>query len=355
MKNYIICGIQQIGIGVTSLAEAWEWYRKHFGMDIRMFEEAAYAEYMLPYTGNQPQKRHAVLAINMQGGGGFEVWQYMERIPVAPSFTPGIGDLGINICKMKSFDLVATHSGMQNSGLNITPLVKDPLGELTFYVTDPYNNVFQYVSVSKKFYDDKKDNGGAHGVVIGTSDIDKALSVYADILGFDEIIYDVTGTFEDLEQLHGGLKNFRRMLLVHREEREGPFSRLFGRGTIELVQALNYKPKKIYEGRFWGDPGFIQICFDIQGFTGLEEYCRSKGHPFTVNSMQKLHKSFDMGEAAGHFAYIEDPDGTLIELVETHKIPVVKKIGWYINLTKWKKGKRLPDWMLKTMRFNRVK
>jgi catechol 2,3-dioxygenase-like lactoylglutathione lyase family enzyme len=355
MKNYLICGIQQIGIGVTNLAEAWEWYREHFGMDIRMFEDASYAKYMLPYTGNQPQKRHAVLAINMQGGGGFEVWQYMERIPVAPSFIPELGDLGINICKMKSFDLVATHSTMQRNGLNSTPLVKDPMGEFTFYVTDPYNNIFQFVSDSKKFYDEKMNSGGVHGVVIGTSNIDKALSVYADILGFDEIIYDVTGTFDDLKYVHGGLKNFRRMLLGHKEEREGPFSRLFGRGNIELVQALNYKPKKIYDGRFWGDPGFIQICFDIQGFTGLEDFCQSKGHPFKVNSMKKLNHSFDMGEAAGHFAYIEDPDGTLIELVETTKIPVVKKLGWYLDLTKRKKGKRLPEWMLKTLRFNRVK
>jgi catechol 2,3-dioxygenase-like lactoylglutathione lyase family enzyme len=355
MKNFLICGIQQIGIGVVNLAEAWEWYRKYFGMDIRIFEEAAYAEYMLPYTGYQPQKRHAVLAINMQGGGGFEVWQYMERTPVAPSFTPEIGDLGINICKMKSFDLVANHSSVQQNGLNITPLVKDPMGELTFYVTDPYNNIFQFVSCTKKFYNEKKNNGGVHGVVVGTSDIDKAHSFYADILGFNEIIYDVTGIFDDLKNVHGGLKNFRRMLLGHKDEREGPFSSLFGRSTIELVQALNYIPKKIYDGRFWGDPGFIQICFDIQGFTELEDYCNLKGSPFIVNSMQKLHQSFDMGEAAGHFGYIEDPDGTLIELVETHKIPIVKKLGWYLDLTNRKKGKRLPRWMLKTLRFNRVK
>jgi hypothetical protein len=29
----------------------------------------------------QAQKRHAVLAINLQGGSGFEVWQYKGRDP----------------------------------------------------------------------------------------------------------------------------------------------------------------------------------------------------------------------------------------------------------------------------------
>ena len=82
MKGYIICGIQQIGVGVSSLEEAWKWYIDRFGMDCRIFEEEAEAKLMLPYTGNQPRSRHAVLALNLQGGGGFEVWQYKGREPV---------------------------------------------------------------------------------------------------------------------------------------------------------------------------------------------------------------------------------------------------------------------------------
>ena len=37
----IICGIQQMGIGVPNVDVIWEWYRKFFGMDIKVFEEAA--------------------------------------------------------------------------------------------------------------------------------------------------------------------------------------------------------------------------------------------------------------------------------------------------------------------------
>ncbi len=62
-----------------------------------------------------------------------------------------------------------------------------------------------------------------------------------------------------------------------------------------------------------------------------------------------------MGEAAGHFAYIEDPDGTLIEFVETHKVPIIKKLGWYLDLKKRNPNKALPGWMIKSLRFSRVK
>ena len=70
MKEKIISGIQQIGIGVGNLREAWKWYREHFGMDIRVFEENAVADLMLPYTGGQPQSRHAALGIYPGMGAG---------------------------------------------------------------------------------------------------------------------------------------------------------------------------------------------------------------------------------------------------------------------------------------------
>ena len=83
----------------------------------------------------------------------------------------------------------------------------------------------------------------------------------------------------------------------------------------------------------------------------MKTLCESKGYPFTVDS----GNHFDMGEAAGHFSYIEDPDGALIEFVETHKVPILKKFGWYLNLKKRDPNEALPNWMVKAMGLNRVK
>jgi hypothetical protein len=82
-----------------------------------------------------------------------------------------------------------------------------------------------------------------------------------------------------------------------------------------------------------------------------EANCQSLGYPLTVNSAG----AFDMGEAAGQFTYNEDPDGTLIEYVETFKIPMIKAIGWYLDLRKRDATKPLPNWMLKTLKFSREK
>ncbi len=56
---------------------------------------------MLPYTGGKPQSRHAILALNLQGGSGFEVWQYKGREPVPIAEEIRIGDVGILVCKVK--------------------------------------------------------------------------------------------------------------------------------------------------------------------------------------------------------------------------------------------------------------
>jgi hypothetical protein len=105
--------------------------------------------------------------------------------------------------------------------------------------------------------------------------------------------------------------------------------------------------------------GFIHLCYDINGMKTLKDECDKFGCPFTVDSNPDAYEngsgSFDMGEASGHFTYTEDPDGALIEFVETHKMPVLKKIGWYLNLKKRNPEKPLPDWMLKTLSLNRKK
>lgn len=356
MKDYVISGIQQMGIGVLNLKEAWDWYINHFGMDCRVFEEEAEAKLMLPYTGGEPRSRHAVLALNLQSGGGFEIWQYKGREPVTILEPIRIGDLGILACKMKTKDIQKTLSSFRANGLSVPDIIsEDPSGKMTFFIKDLYGNMFQLVEATDWFRNENKLTGGSYGAVIGVSDIEKSRVVYSDILGYDDVVYDKTGVFHDLAGLPGGDQKCRRVLLKRSKSFAGPFSKLLGNSVIELINTG--KPgKKTYENRFWGDPGFIHLCYDMRGMDELKSFCETRGFPFTVDS-KKSHEgnSFDMGEAAGHFAYIEDPDGILIEFVETHKIALLKKLGLYLDLRKRDPQKALPDWMLNTLKFSRVK
>ncbi len=357
MERYVISGIQQMGIGVSNVTEAWKWYIDHFGMDCRVFEDEAVAKLMLPYTGGQPRSRHAVLALNLQSGGGFEIWQYKGRDPLKIKEEIMIGDLGIIACKMKVRNIQKTLQDYKKNGVQLlSETAPDPSGKMTFFMKDPYGNIFQMVEATDWFSNENKNTGGSYGAIIGVSDIAKARIVYSDILGYDEVIYDSAGVFGDLSNLPGGSRECRRVLLGRSKPFAGPFSKVLGNSVIELISTMGIKGKKIYENRFWGDPGFIHLCYDMRGMDELKKFCEKKGFPFTVDS-KKSHEgsAFDMGEAAGHFSYIEDPDGTLIEFVETHKVPVLKKFGLYLDLRKRDPEKSLPDWMVKTLKFSRVK
>ncbi|WP_430972759.1 VOC family protein [Sunxiuqinia rutila] len=346
-----ICGIQQVGIGVKDAGAAWKWYRRAFGMDINVFEDTATAKLMLHYTNGKQCDRYAALAMNMEGGGGFEIWQHTSMEPKAPVFDVQLGDCGIFICKMKCRDIQKAYARHQEEGFDLVgSLSYDPQGNKHYYLRDPYNNLFEVVEDQHCFMKQKSVTGGVAGVVIGVSDIDEARKVYSDILQYDQLVYDKTGQFEDLASLPGGAEKYRRVLLKH-QPRTGPFSRLLGPTQIELIQPLERTPRKIFQDRIWGELGYIHLCFDIMGMDLLQKECEQKGFPFTVNSAN----SFDMGTAAGHFSYISDPDGTPIEFVETHKLPVIEKLGLFINLKGRDPKKSLPDWMLKTLRFNRVK
>jgi catechol 2,3-dioxygenase-like lactoylglutathione lyase family enzyme len=350
--SYHISGIQQIGLGVQDADKAWAWYRKSFGMNVPIFRDHARASLMARYTGDQAHDRYAILAMNLAGGAGLEIWQYTSRTP-KDSGNILLGDTGVTAVKIKAHSVADAYKSLLAQGATmLNEPGKGPDGRLHFYLLDPYANLIEVIESTSWFQKGTKKNmGGVAGCVIGVTNIDKALVLYRDILGFKEIVFDQTQKFEDLAKVPGGENSFRRILLRSAAARKGAFGRLLGQHEIELVQVEGRHPKKIFQDRWWGDKGYIHVCFDVSNMDALAEKCKQTGFEFTVDS----RNSFDMGKAAGHFAYCEDPDGTLVELVETHKIPIVEKAGLYLNLRKRDPAKPLPNWILKLLALNSVK
>jgi catechol 2,3-dioxygenase-like lactoylglutathione lyase family enzyme len=349
--EYTISGIQQLGVGVTDVEAAWKWYRSAFGLNVPVFQDEAEAPLMTRYTANAVHKRNAVLALNLSGGAGFEIWQFTSRTPQPPEAVPGLGDTGVFAGVLKSKDVHAAHEELKRAGARIvSPPTPGPDGEDRLYVYDPHGNLF-CVMQAADWFGKPAAVAGVAGAVIGSSDIERALPLYQGILGYDAVIYDVTGSHPDVAGLPNGQEPVRRVLLTHSRPRRGPFSQLMGTSTIELVQLQSGTGRRIFRDRCWGDLGFIHLCFDVQGMDALAAACATIGHAFTVDSAN----TFDMGSAGGRFSYVEDPDGTLIEFVETHKVPIMKSLGIGLDLTKRDPRKPLPRWMIKLLGLGRVK
>ena len=144
MKEKVICGMQQVGVGVADVIESWKWYYDIFGFDIKIFDDDGVAERMLPYTGGKPQPRRAILTYNLQGGGGLEIWQPKGRNLNYPKEDITLGDFGIFACKIKCRNVDEIYEILKKK--NVTVLSSpsfSPSNIKHFFVKDPYNNVFQ--------------------------------------------------------------------------------------------------------------------------------------------------------------------------------------------------------------------
>jgi catechol 2,3-dioxygenase-like lactoylglutathione lyase family enzyme len=350
--DWIVSGIQQIGVGVRDAEAAFTWYRRHFGLNVPVFKDAARANLMTRYTSGKAEDRYAILAVNMAGGGGLEIWQYTSKVSVKPTFQAVLGDTGIFAAKIKTADIQKAFEKFSKEGISISAKpIAGPDGKKTFLVKDPDGNLFQIVEGADWFNPNGSLTGGICGCVIGVSDMDKSIDLYKKVLGASTVRYDVTTDAPEFAAVNASGGKVRRVLISSGAERNGAFGRLLGEAFVELVQVVGHKPRKIFEGRNWGDMGFIHVCFDIRDMKKLEAGVTAAGYPFTIDSAE----SFDMGKAAGHFTYVEDRDGTLVEFVETHKVPVLAKLGIYLNLKNRDPKKPLPDWMVKLMGLNRVK
>ena len=195
----IISGIQQVGVGNPDVHKTFKWYRQQLGMDVPIFDEAAEAALMLPYTGGEVQSRHAILAINMQGGGGLEIWQYVDRKPHFPEFDVQLGDLGIFAAKFGSTDINAAFRQLQLNGQELCDKeTLDPAKRNTFFLKDLHGNVIQILPNRHQFKKTKAITSGVFGAMIGVSNIEASRKVYSDILGYTKVVYDKEGIFEGL-------------------------------------------------------------------------------------------------------------------------------------------------------------
>ncbi len=348
----MVTGIQQVGIGVSDITSSWRWYRTWFGFDVPVFDDEAEAKLMTRYTGGEVHLRRAVLAMNMQGGGGFEIWQYKSRKPEPASFPLLPGDFGINVVKLKSTNIKHSYAMMKNEvSIALSEPSLTPDGTPTFYIKDENGNIFQFVESESWFNLRRKHCGGVCGVVIGVSDMDKSVVFYKTLLGSSTVVHDITDGWEGMFGNDNTACRYRRVLLRKKFVPKGAFSELLGHIDVELVECHGRPLNKIYEGRYWGDLGFIHVCMDVFNMDELKKNLVSSGYNFTVDSS----KSFDMGEAAGRFTYAEDPDGTLIEFVETHRVPILKKWNLYLNIKNRKENRPLPRWIVQCLSLNRIK
>lgn len=247
---------------------------------------------------------------------------------------PDVREAWRRLCQMGDIRVGEVQTGLQ--------------GTPQCWVEDRLGNTFLLRQDPESFQKPKGYTGGVLGAVIGVRDMERSLRLYQQVLGLNVKVSDTTGPSAGPD---GQQRLCRRVVLRKEMNGKGAFSKLLGATELELVQALDRSPASLRQDCYWGDPGFIHLCFDVRDMDGLAASLQTAGYTFTVDS----RGAFDMEGAAGIFCYLEDPDGMLIELVETHKVPILKRWRWYLDLKKRGLDQPLPNWMIRLLGWNKVR
>jgi len=227
--NRLINGIQQVGIGVKNARAAFEWYKKYFGFNTVVFEDVAEASLMYRYTGGQIHQRYAVLAMNMQGGGGLEIWQYTSRTPKAAKEILQVGDPGIYAIKIKCRNVEALYQYYKKEKITIvSSIAVNAVGEKHFFIRDPFDNLFQLVKDDYWFQNKSELTGGVCGAIIGVSNMESAIQFYKTTLDYQELKFQGNIQEENFKELPGGNRKGNYTILKNTPSYRGAFSKLLG-------------------------------------------------------------------------------------------------------------------------------
>ncbi len=344
-----IHGIQHIGVAVSDMNRTLPLYRKWFGMNIPFFDSVQEAPLMRVFTRNQTIAKRASMVMSLRGGSAVEVIEAtsFKAAPLPTDFM--LGDIGIFALHMRMSDPEAAIRKFSESELK-SALCKDPIGAGRFLIQDPDQNYFVATEDAQVYDTTQTVLGGVGGLSIGVSDIAAAIHFYA-LLGFDHILYKGSGVYDDLKGFPGGNQEVERVILGTKEPARGPFGAVIGSSKIELICSHKRPVQKIFRGRIWGDIGFVHLGLDVFDMAGLQSELKANAIDIHCDSNEAL----SMGKTKVHCAYICDPDGILIELIEVYKIPLLEKWGIFLNVHgKWA-GKHLPKWLIRLLRFARIK
>ncbi len=333
----MINAYQHAGIGVHDAGASLEFYRNLLGFRIKANDGTAYREEQVATIGALVELR-IIMASNPMGGGVIELCEHTSTKPLEPEQPVRWGDLGFFELGIKARDLSSLYLNLKNRGVDfLTPVRAMELsgGEMLrhAYLRDPDGLLIQLVETEPAGNGAGKGNGngkgkgkgkgnpragGVHHVGLGVRDMESMRRFYGEVFGYTEVEHEFKGYLPELDEVTGG----EEMEVVMLKRPDPPPGEYRGSlpgldaGRLKLVRTTRYQGVPIYRDRRWGDIGMMEMAFDVDDIAGTVNSAIAGGASICLAPMR-----VDMGTgSAGSVAYVTDPEGNYLELVETEKV-----------------------------------
>jgi catechol 2,3-dioxygenase-like lactoylglutathione lyase family enzyme len=313
----MITAFQHIGMGVYDVDKTYAFWKNNLGFKMKLNDHTGYDEQMEPILGDRLEMR-MLMAMNVAGGGAIEIVQHTSTAPKEPPSPIEWGDIGILDVGVKAFRLDDVCRKLKGRGVEfLTPVREMKLdwgGTVRFaYLRDPDGLL---VSLVEDPSGKRPRVGGIVQVTVGVRDLDAAKDFYTKMLGFDQVVHE-TDDLTGIDEVTGGKKT--RMAVLRQPSTLKSSLPVLEPGSVRLVQTPDYRGRNTFEGRRWGDIGCMEFALDVDDVKSTFESLVAGGaeryQPPTL---------MDMGSGSvGSFAYVKDPDGNTIEMVEVSKVMFV--------------------------------
>jgi catechol 2,3-dioxygenase-like lactoylglutathione lyase family enzyme len=310
----MINAYQHAGIGVRDAGVTYKFYKDLLGFKVKANDATCYRKEMESVVGALVEMR-IIMAANAMGGGVIELCEHTSTKPLEPPEEVRWGDLGFFELGIKAYDLNSLFLNLKNRGVSfLTPVRSMELtnGEMLryAYLKDPDGLLIQLVEVEKNA---KPRAGGVHHVGLGVKDLEAMRRFYSEVLGYTEVEHEFKGHLPELDEVTGG-EEMELVMLQRPGAAHGSIPNLDS-GRLKLVHTLKYQGRPIFQDRRWGDIGMMELAFDV------DQLAQTVNGLLAAGAAPYLSPTcIDMGSgSAGSVAYVLDPEGNCIELVETLK------------------------------------
>lgn len=139
-------------------------------------------------------------------------------------------------------------------------------------------------------------------VGMGVHDTDRTYEFYRKLMGFRIKLSDQTSYLEEMTPIIGALVEMRALMAMN----------VGGGAAIELIEHTSTRPIEPSQPVQWGDIGYIELGLKAFKLDQLYLDLKSKGVEF-ITPVRSMDLSTGGRE---RYAYLRDPDGLLLQLVE---------------------------------------